>query len=448
MPIIKNLATLTTTPSRRDVLEIIEVGTTAVLPENLIKRAVEYDAAEKTLTVNGDVYRIGSGRIFVVGGGKASGLMAKALEGIIRARNITGGIVNSKGSPENTQKIRIVSAGHPIPDESGVSGVREMLDLKQHYSIGENDIVIALISGGGSALLPCPVEGITLEEKQETTRLLINSGAEIAEINAVRKHLSAVKGGRLGSYFHPATVISLILSDVIGNDLTIIASGPTVPDTSTFADAFGVLEHYGLTVKVPRSVINLIEKGSRGEAPETCKNLDNCRNYIIGDNRLALEAMREKAVTAGYNPYIITAEQKGEAGDTARLRAGEIIDRKYPSHDILLCGGETTVRLPAQVGKGGRNQHYAAVSMTAMEPYPGDWVIAAVGTDGSDYLPDIAGAIVDRHSLETAQAKKLDVDSYLERYDSYTLLDKIGNSLIITGDTGTNVGDVIVYLVR
>ena len=396
--------------------------------------------------MNNDAFDLSSGRIFVIGGGKASGRMAQVLEEIVRAENITAGIVNYKGSTPKTENIKVISAGHPVPDERGVAGVKEMLELKRQFSITENDIVIALISGGGSALTPCPPEGISLEDKQTITDLLIKSGAEIGEINTVRKHLSQVKGGSLGRYFSPARVISLIMSDVIGNDLTVIASGPTVPDESTFDDARNILERFRISDRAPESVTRLLDKGCRGEVEETCKILNNCHNYVIGDNRLALEAMRDEAHAKGYITNIVTSEQKGNVDEVARARAEEITGGKYKGHDILLIGGETTVSLPANAGKGGRNQHYATASMIYMTGYRGDWVIASMGTDGSDFIPDVAGAVVDSDTLETARRKNIDVKSYLDRYDSYTLLEEIGNSLIVTGDTGTNVGDVIVYL--
>ena len=444
--IIKNRSALATTEQRKQALHIIEAGIERVLPSHIMKSAVNYAAARRTIAINSDTYAVSRSRVFVVGGGKASGLMADTMENIIPPENITAGVVNCKGGGYRTQKIKINIAGHPIPDERGVNGVREMLALKECYDINENDLVLCLISGGGSALMPYPVAGVSLKDKQTVTRLLLSSGAEIAEINAVRKHLSRIKGGQLGRFFAPAMVVSLILSDVIGNDLAVIASGPTFPDASTFSDAWKVLERYNLLDKSPASIINFLKKGCSGEMPETPKALNNCHNYIIGDNRLALEAMAKKAGRMGLKPCILTAEQKGETTPVARSRAKEILSARYAGYNVILLGGETTPTLPASPGKGGRNQHYAAVSMMAMAPFPGEWVIASVGTDGSDYLPDIAGAIVDKCSLATAQAKGIDVPSYLERYDSHTLLERLGNSLVVTGDTGTNVGDVIVYL--
>jgi glycerate 2-kinase len=291
-----------------------------------------------------------------------------------------------------------------------------------------------------------PSEGISLEDKQQVTGLLLNCGADIIEINTIRKHLSGLKGGRLGQFFAPVTVISLILSDVIGNDLATIASGPTYPDPSTFADAWVILERYHLENKVPHNVRELLKRGIDGYINETPKSLPNCHNYIIGDNRLALEAMADKARDLGMKPLIITSEQKGEPTDVANLRASEIIRGQYAGYDVILIGGETTPILPANAGKGGRNQHCAAVSMLRMADLPGDWLVCSIGTDGSDYLPDVTGAIVDRESWKTLQAKGIDSKAYLASYNSNTLLKYAGNSLVVTGETGTNVGDVILYI--
>ena len=446
--IIKNRDELATTKLRKQVLDVIEAGIERVLPSNIMRSAVRYDAMGRTLTLNGDVYRLSTGRVFVIGGGKACGLMAETLEDIIHPENIIAGVVNCKSKDYETSKIKIVPAGHPIPDQRGISGVRDMLALRQRYSIGEGDLVICLISGGGSALMPYPVDEVSLEHKQRITKLLLSSGAEIGEINIVRKHLSKIKGGQLGQYYSPATVVSLIVSDVIGNELAVIASGPTFPDSSTFSDAYQVLKRYRLLAEVHKSVVDFLKKGCQGEVTETPKALGNCHNYIIGDNRMALEAMLRRADKMGLSPYIVTAQQRGDTTAVAWSRAKEILDAKYAGRDVLLIGGETTPKLPTSAGRGGRNQHYAAVSMLAMEPYPSEWLTASVGTDGSDFLEDVAGAIVDNDSLEKAKAKGIDVKPYLDGYDSNTLLSEIGSSLVITGDTGTNVGDIIIYLLK
>jgi hydroxypyruvate reductase/glycerate 2-kinase len=446
--IIENRAELATTELRKKALDIIEAGIERVLPPNIMKNALSYDTASRVFTIDNTTYNLSHGMIFVIGGGKASGLMAEALEGIIPPEHITAGSVNCKGGDYKTGKIKVVPAGHPIPDYRGVEGVKEMLSLKDNYSIGREDTIICLISGGGSALMPYPAAGIKLEDKQIITELLLSSGAEITEINTVRKHLSRIKGGQLGLYFSPSNIISLILSDVIGNDLSVIASGPTYPDKTTFSDAYNVLEKYDLLSTAPEEVMNHLEKGCRGKVAETAKSLDNCYNHIIGDSRLALETMLVKAREAGFTTRLVTAEQKGDTTDVAKKMAVDILNLKYAAYNALLIGGETTPRLPSPAGKGGRNQHYAAISMLAMEEHPGQWLVASISSDGSDFLPDVAGAIVDGNSLAKAKTSGLNVKAYLDRYDSNTLLSQIGNSLVITGDTGTNVGDLIVYLLK
>ncbi|MDY6965176.1 MAG: DUF4147 domain-containing protein, partial [Halobacteriota archaeon] len=408
--IIKNRDEIATTELRGQALDIIEAGIDRVLPPNVMRSSVKYDSDCGVLTIEDDSYDVSKGRMFVIGAGKASGLMAETLETIIDPEEITAGVVNCKSVDYRTERIKLIEAGHPIPDERGISGAREMLSLKEKYSITDGDFVICLISGGGSALMPSPVDGVSLEDKQKITKLLLGSGAEIHEINAVRKHLSKLKGGRLGQFFSPAKVLSLIISDVIGNNLDIIASGPAYPDSSTFSDAYSVLERYGLEKSAPRSVKTHLKRGCEGEVEETPKTLKNCYNYIIGDNMLALEAMASKAEDMGFSPYIVTSEQKGDPAAAARLRADEILNGEYQGHDVILIGGETTPKLPDSPGKGGRNQHYAVASMLAMENYSGSWIAASVGTDGSDFMADVAGAIVDNSSLDQVKAKEIDVN--------------------------------------
>ncbi len=445
--IIKNRQELATSKLREKALDIIEAGIERVLPNTVMHASISFDPVTKTLFVNENSYKV-NGRIFVIGGGKASGLMAQTVERIIGPENIKAGIVIDKAAPAEfrAQKIKVMQAGHPLPDERGIKAARAMLDLKGKYSICKDDLVICLISGGGSALMPCPADGLSLGDKQKVTGLLLSCGANIHEINAVRKHLSGIKGGRLAQYFSPATVLSLILSDVVGNDLSIIASGPTCPDASSYADARLVLGKYNLLHKVSGNILSVLEQGCHGQMKETPKSLKNVHNYTIGDNRLALEAMAEKASSSGFKPVIVTAEQTGDTAAAARQRAHEILDVLYKPHDAIIMGGETTPVLPDNHGTGGRNQHYAALTMLLLENYPGEWLLASVATDGSDYMPDVAGAIVDRSSLANLKKKNVDIRAYLKRYDSYTLLKETGNSIILTGSTGTNVGDVMLYL--
>jgi hydroxypyruvate reductase/glycerate 2-kinase len=444
--IIKNREELISSNLRARAVELIEAGITRVLPANLLRAAIKYNHERRSLRVMGESYDLSRGRIFVVGGGKASGLMAEELERIISPADITAGIVNCNSGNYETKKISVRQAGHPLPDEAGVHGVQDMLAMKARHSIGRGDLVICLVSGGGSALLPCPASGITLKSQQEITLLLLRCGANIKEINTVRKHLSLIKGGRLGAFYEPAKIVSLIISDVVGDDLNTIASGPTVPDPSTFSDAQDVLKKYGLTAKAPKNVVDFISRGLDGLEAETPKETCNCDNYVIGNNSMCLEAMAEKARDLGLRPNIVTAELSGDTTRMAFEKAEEIAGGNYKGFDVILLGGETTPTLPENSGKGGRNQHYVAVSMLAMKKQHPPWLVASVGTDGSDYLPEVAGAMVDDRSLPTAAAAKIDIDDYIARFDSYSLFSNMTRSLIITGSTGTNVSDVILYL--
>jgi glycerate 2-kinase len=447
--IIKNRDQLETTDLRRKALDIVEAGIERVLPSAIMHTALAFDREAATITVNKDQYKL-RGRLFVIGAGKASGLMAQTLEKIVGAGAITAGLIIEKASPGDfaTTTIRIVQAGHPLPDQRGVNATQDLLALKQQYTIGADDLVLCLISGGGSALMACPLEGISLEDKRAATSLLISCGADIDEINAVRKHLSGTKGGHLAKHFAPAQVISLILSDVIGNNLSVIASGPTYPDLSTFAEAYGVLQKYQLGDKVPGSVIAVLQKGCRGDIAETPKTVDNAHNYIIGDVRLALEAMVEKARRMGFKPLIVSAHQRGDTAGAAAQIAQKILGGEYSGYDALLIGGETTPALPAGHGQGGRNQHYAACTIAEFKGYRGEWVLASAGTDGSDFMPDFAGAIVDDQSLEFFKGREPDLRKGIELFDSHRLLSLTGNSLIMTGNTHTNVGDISLYLFR
>ncbi|MEI6185676.1 MAG: DUF4147 domain-containing protein [Dehalococcoidia bacterium] len=444
--IIKNREELITPGQRARAVELIEAGISRVLPSNLMRTSVKYNHSQKRLSVDGHKYDLSKGRVFVVGGGKASAYMAVELEKIMGPESITAGIVNCKSAEHGTKKIKVVQAGHPVPDAAGVQGVREMLSMKARYGIGKGDLVINLISGGGSALLPCPVNGVTLEDKQVITRMLLGCGADIKEINSVRKHLSLIKGGGLAGFYAPARMVSLIISDVVGDDPDVIASGPAVPDASTYMDALHVLQKYGLLERAPQGSVDFLRRGCAGLEAETPKRLRNCANHVIGNNRMALQAMAEKAVDLGIKPCIITSEMSGGTSEYAYAMAAQVKEGRYKGFGVLLIGGETTPALPEKAGKGGRNQHYAAVSMLAMQGYTPPWLVASLGTDGSDYLPDVAGAMVDDRSLAAAGAAGLDVEEYIARFDSNTLFTRMGRSLIITGPTGTNVSDILLYL--
>jgi len=439
---------------RDDALDIVESGIGAVLPSTVMK-AVQYFPDQGTLVVNGTVvYKNGSakgGRIFSIGGGKAFGSMAERLEEIVGPDNITDGVGTDTEGCTSLQKIKVVKASHPTPDYAGMAGVRWMMSLGVEHHIGKDDLVLFLVSGGGSSLMPNPVDGISLQGKIAMTTLLIKTYG-IGPTNTVRKHLSMIKGGQLGRYFDPTPVVTLALSDVIGNDRSVIASGPTYPDPSTFSEAVDILKATRngrvLWDEAPESVKQYLLRGVDGFAPETPKSLPNCQHYfILGDNGTALEAMRSRAVDLGYIPLVIPKPLSGDPGQAARNLAKDFLDDKFPDCDAIIAGGETSVSLPKDHnGIGGRNQHFALAFLEAMTQYYGNWAAACVGTDGMDYTTGAAGALVDHNSRDSVTHRGLPIREGLAGYDSHTFLKDLGNSLIMTGPTGTNVCDVVVFL--
>ena len=442
--IIKNYEEIGFSGVRRKALEIVNAGIESVLPEKLLKCSVRFEKGE--LWVRGRRFRV-RGRVFVIGGGKAVGRMSRVLEEIMGEENIEDGIVNCN-VPEKTRKIRVNRAGHPYPDRNGLRGVKEMLGLKEKYGMGKDDLVICLISGGGSSLLPYPVDGISFEDKKKVTDLLLKCGAKIQEINKVRKHLSKVKGGRLAEYFYPVRIVSLIISDVVGDPVETIASGPTAFDSSTFRDVYRVFEKYGILDRIPESVLEYVEKGMRGEVPETPKKTpENSRNFVIGNNMIALRAMERKAKELGFRSEIVTNKLEGECSLVARKYA-RIVRKKFESKKVFLLGGETTVTIRGEHGKGGRNQEYVVSSLWEMRNFPGEWVVISVGTDGMDFMSEWAGGIIDNNSFDLAKKLNLDIERCLERHDSHSLLKRIKGLVSTGGSTGTNVGDLVVYLMK
>ena len=371
----------------------------------------------------------GFDRVLVVGAGKAAASMAASVENVLGDRIFRGIIVVKYGHREKLSMIEQVEAAHPVPDEAGVQGTQRILELVRHAD--EKTLVICLLSGGGSALLVAPLPEITLEDKQRTTELLLKAGATIDELNAVRKHLSAVKGGRLAKIAHPATVVTLILSDVISDRLDVIASGPTAPDSSTFSDALQVIEKYGLKTAIPSLVTSFLERGKAGQEPETVKSGDACfmrtGNVIVGGSIQALAAARDKATALGWKPEVVTAELQGEARDAARLLARKAVqawDKLKPGERrCLLSGGETTVVVRGS-GVGGRNQELALAFALEISGMDGITLLSA-GTDGTDGPTDAAGAMVDGGVVNKARVLGIHPEAYLGNNDSYTFFQRL-----------------------
>ena len=382
-------------------------------------------------------------RVLVLGVGKAGGAMAQAAENILSDRISEGFVVVKDGYRVPTKRIEIAEAGHPVPDARGLEASARLLTLAA--SATERDLVLVLVSGGGSALTPAPAEPITLEEKQIVTRLLLEAGATIGELNTVRKHLSRFKGGLLARRAQPATVITLALSDVVGDPLDVIASGPTAPDSSTYADALEVLDAHGVSGQAPRAVIERLRAGARGEIEETPKPGDRLfarvTNLVIGNNALVVEAAAAAAERLGYRPYVLTRALQGEAREVGR----ELVERArlLPGPVCMLAGGETTVTVRGG-GRGGRCQEAAlaaALSMKADE----DLVVLAAGTDGTDGPTDAAGGLVDAGTLGRGRAAGRDAARALGDNDAYRFLGASGD-LVVTGPTNTNLLDLYLAL--
>jgi hydroxypyruvate reductase len=390
-------------------------------------------------------------RIFVVGAGKAGAPMAQAVEQVL-GQLISGGLIIVKeGHGLPLEYINLREASHPVPDKRGIDGAEEIISLVSEA--GEKDLVICLISGGGSALLVAPAEGLTLDDKQKVTQLLLDCGATIHEINTVRKHLSRVKGGGLARLAHPASVVTLVLSDVIGDDLDVIASGPTVPDSSTFEQAKKVLMRYGVWESVPDSVREHVDSGVRGEIEETSKPGDpafqNDSWELVGNNLKALQAARREAERQGYHTIILSGMIEGETTEVAKVHAAiakEVFHsgNPHPPPLCVLSGGETTVTIRGN-GKGGRNQEFALAAALEIE---GDdhMIVLSGGSDGTDGPTNAAGAVADGWTAARGRARGMDPLDYLQRNDSYPFFEAIGG-LLMTGPTRTNVMDVRVMLV-
>jgi len=385
--------------------------------------------------------------IFVVGGGKASGCMAEALEEMLSDR-VKEGVVNVPYAcpPYRTERVKLQKASHPIPDIAGVKGARRMLDLVDQAE--ENDLVICLISGGGSSLMPQPASGVSLQDKRRVTDALLKCGATIKEINTVRKHISGLKGGWLAKKAYPATVVNLILSDVVGDPLDFIASGPTVPDSTTFNDAIEILRHHGLWSKVPNSVRKVLLNGKKGLIPETPKAGDKAfekvHNIVIGNTMTATLAAYNSVKKARVNALLLTSTLEGQARDVGTVLASMAREVVKSGHPVakpagIVAGGETTVNVVGK-GRGGRNQEIALGAALKIDDMDGV-VIASISTDGVDGPTDAAGAVTDGKTLLRAHELGLNPRRFLAENDSYSFFSKLGD-LILTGPTGSNVCDV------
>jgi glycerate 2-kinase len=444
-------------PAARAIVEqLIAAALQSVDPYEAVRAALH--RVDNSLLVNGQAYDLDTiRRIVVVGAGKAGAPMAAGVSAVLADRINAGWVNVNEGhtlkdasDPDWIGRVRIHQARHPLPDAAGEQGANQILALLQ--GLGVDDLAICIISGGGSALLPLPAEGVSLAEKQAITDMLLASGATINELNAVRKHISAIKGGQLAQAAYPAAVITLILSDVVGSPLDVIASGPTVPDHSTFQDAWQVLEKFRLADAAPAGVRERLLRGRAGELPDTPKPGDPIfaavENVVVADNAIAGEAVVARAQELGLHAQLLTTFVEGEAREVGRVIAGlakEMLTNGRPARPpaCLVLGGETTVTLRGD-GAGGRNQELALSAALALEEWSGAFVVA-LATDGTDGPTDAAGAVIAGDTTARARGLGLRPLDFLERNDSYHFFAALGD-LILTGPTNTNVNDLTLVL--
>lgn len=450
--LINNGKTASQRKVRKDMLNILDEVINNINPENIVKNNVSLKG--DLLKIQNKVFNLKKfENIYVIGAGKATYFMAKALEDILGSK-ITDGLINI---PEilgkKLKRVEINIASHPIPNKEGLKGSRKILKILENAK--ENDLVIGLISGGGSALMPMPAEGINLSDKTKISDQLISSEAAIDEINVVRKHISMTKGGRLAQIAYPATTVSVYISDVVGDMLDTIASGPTVPDESTYDDAISVLKKYKIWGKIPGNIKNHLTKGSRGDVDESpgksheiFKN-NKVYNFIIGSNKMALKVACDKARKLNYNCMTITSYLEGEVYDVSKVLlsiAYEVLRYDNPAKKpaILLFGGETTLNLKGE-GLGGRNEELVMASIDRLKEGIAIVSFATDGVDGRTPMP-VAGAIADISSYNKSEKKKINIRKYIEKNDSYGYFKKL-DELIKTGYTGVNVGDIVMICV-
>ncbi|AKH97159.1 glycerate kinase type-2 family protein [Halanaeroarchaeum sulfurireducens] len=426
---------LATDPAREVALSCLEAGIDAARPDRVVADAV--DLSDDRLRVGDATYDLDPfSRIVVLGGGKAAAHVAAAVERVLGERLDDGVVVTD--DPVSLETATVLPGDHPVPSQRGVESTRRLVETA--HSLDEATLVIGVITGGGSSLLAAPAEGISLSDLQETTEALLRSGATIHEINAIRKHCSAVKGGQLAEAVAPATVVSLVISDVVGNDLDVIASGPLVPDGSTFQDAIAVLDDHDVTV--PESVRDHLDAGAAGRIPETPAatdpTFDRVHSHVIADGFTAAAAAAEAAVDAGYEPSILSSLIEGEARDVGEFHAA-IVDEVAATGNpveppaVVLSGGETTVTVTGD-GRGGPNQEFALSAALATDAAA---AIAAVDTDGVDGNSAAAGAILASDDIDDPDRAR----AVLDDHDVTPYLDEL-DALVATGPTGTNVNDL------
>ena len=442
---------------RKELYSIFHAGVEAVNPYTLILQAVHLE--DKRLIIGDASYDLNHfNNIMVIGAGKATAPMAKAMESVLGRFITDGRIIVKYGHAARLKRVKVTEASHPVPDEAGVKGTEDIIKMLKNAD--KETLVICLISGGASALLVSPADSITLGDKKIVTELLLKAGASIDELNTVRKHLSKVKGGRFAEIAYPATLVTIVLSDVIGDRIDVIASGPTAPDPSTFQDAMRIVKKYNIEDRLPKKVLKFFRDGLSSRIKETPKGdepfFKKTRNIVIGSLKHAIASARGKAISIGFKAEVITSELQGEARDAARYLAARAIEvqnsvREGERPRCLISGGETIVTVKGN-GLGGRNQELALSFAMEIEGIKGITMLSA-GTDGTDGPTDAAGAIVDGNTITLARELGIVPEIYLENNNSYNFFKRLDfmskrRHHLITGPTGTNVMDVQVICVE
>lgn len=444
---------------RTDALQIFQAGIDAADPYLAVKRAIKVTDHRLEFSLDlSDSSKIRSGRwskIHLIAFGKAACAMAKAAQEVIPAQLLDKQsiVVTNYENQTELENVTVIGAGHPLPDEAGLRAATLVTERLKNAQQGE--LVLVLISGGGSALLPAPIPPLSLEEKVVTTQSLLACGANIEEINCVRKHLSRLKGGGITRLAYPADVHAIILSDVLGDDLSAIASGTTVPDDTRYDDAIAVLNWYKIWDTVPETVQRILEQGQAGVIAETAKTDDpifeQSSHVLVGSNAISVNAAISAAQAQGYQTQLYSDALSGLAREEAEkwvLHVKKLLKHNLKTPIALLAGGETTVILTG-TGQGGRNQEMALAFALAAKKYqlPPCWTFLSGGTDGRDGPTDAAGGIVDANSIERMKSAQINPTNRLNNNDSYAAL-KSSDDLIITGATGTNVADLQVLLIH
>lgn len=440
--------TLRSTPWGSKIALVLAEAINAVEPEKAVAQHLKLDGS--ALEINGEFVHLDRyNRIFLIGAGKAGEPMVKAVLKVLGNRVDRGVVVVKEGHSskrDNTNQVEITEAGHPIPDERGIRATAKIIRLLEE--IRHDDLLIFLISGGGSALLLSPVRGVSLQDIQTLTTELLASGASIQEINTLRKHLDQVKGGQIARFSAPTKLVALILSDVVGDSLDIIASGPTVPDPSSYEDALAIIDRYQIVNQIPQSILQHLERGKHGAEPETPKPGDqvfkNVINKIIASNRTAAQKAIQQAEEEGFNSMLLTNYLQGEANQVGRTLAAILkqmatYNQPLPRPACIVIGGETTVTLIGN-GVGGRNQEIALAATRELEGLK-DIALITLATDGGDGPTDAAGAVVNGETYQRAQVLQLDPQRFLANNDAYNFFNPL-DDLLITGPTKTNVNDL------